>query len=150
MPAAAAKRTAASPLKPALKRQATDGDAGPHRMDTPPSGTGPITPPEKVEPPGEDCDIKELRNYVVTQIELLHKMAKMTQDHEAVALEKFNSIDEHMNLFSERVELVEPLIPHAHDLTMFSTVKNMVSHFEVEKTLGEKMVAVDKQFQDMK
>ena len=96
MPAAAIKRIGGSPISapgPALTRQATDANAGPHRMDTPPSGTGPVMPPNKVEPPDEDCSIKELRNYVVAHIETLSKMAKVTQDHEAVAMDKFNSLD---------------------------------------------------------
>ncbi len=74
--------------------------------------------------PPEGCLIEQLRAYV---IEKFASQGKELQDLQAQVVEKMNLQDRAINELQVKATSLDPLLPHARDLTVFAKVKNYVT-----------------------
>ena len=122
-----AKRPADSPLKSALK--SPDKPAKHSRFDIGSPVPGPATVPTRPDLPGDDCDVQELRTYVVKK---LSEFSLSIHTLENSVMERANAQDKVTEEFQDKLNALEPLVPHANDLTVFTRIKNYTTEDVVD------------------
>ena len=74
--------------------------------------------------PAEGCLLEQLRAYVV---EKFANQGKELQDLQHAVVEKINSQDKTIDELQAKIASLDPLLPHARDLTVFAKVKNYIT-----------------------